>query len=336
MNVFLDLIERGEKLSEDQMGEAMSLIMEGQATETQMSTFLIDLATRGESVEEITGAARVMREKARNIQAPRGAVDCCGTGGDQSGTYNVSTAVAFVTAVCSVPMAKHGNRASSSKSGAADVLEALGVNLDIAPERLEEALKLYNCAFLMAANHHQSMKHVAKVRKDIGQRTIFNLLGPLANPAGTRYQLMGVYDRKWLRPIAEVLKKLGTKRAWIVHGTDGLDEITVTGPTDIAILGDDGEITETQLSPNDFGLETHDMNDLLGGDAEENAVALRAVLEGKRCAYRDIVLANAAAVLMIHGKVDNVRDGAQKAAQAIDNGGALGLLRDYVAFSREA
>lgn len=321
-------------LTEQEMIATMTQIMDGQMSEEDMGAFLVDLAERGESVDEITGAARVMREKASGLRAPETAVDCCGTGGDGVGTYNISTAVALVAASCGVPMAKHGNRAASSKSGAADVLEALGVNLEMSPERLEEALETLNFAFLMAPRHHSAMKHVVPVRKKLGRRTIFNLLGPLANPAGTQRQLIGVYDRKWLRPMAEVLKKLGTKRAWVVHGSDGLDEITVTGSSDIVTLDEEGQIEEQQISPEDFGLAVHPPEALLGGDAQENAAALRAVLEGQQSAYRDIVLANTAAVLVIHGSAEDIKDGAQKAAQEIDGGAALQTLNNYIAFSR--
>ena len=323
-------------LSEDDMIEAMNAIMDGEVSDETLATFLTNMNDRGETVEEITGAARVMRQKASGIQAPYGAVDCCGTGGDKSGTYNVSTAVAIVAAACGVPVAKHGNRAASSKSGAADVLEVMGVNLNAPKERLEEALKILHFAFLMAPNHHQAMKHVVPVRKKLGRRTIFNLLGPLANPAGTRHQLIGVFDKKWIIPMTETLRNLGTKTAWVVHGSDGLDEITVTGPTYTAQLDAEGNIVEKTLTPEHFGLQTHDLEKLKGGDAEENAKGLRAVLEGQKCAYRDIVLANAAAVLCIHGSAESLTEGTEKAAHAIDEGLAFQTLKDYITFSREA
>ena len=333
MKKFLSIIDSGKSLTEDEMIEAMTLIMNGEVADDDLTAFLTRLAQRGETVEEITGAARVLRVKANTLKAPFGAVDCCGTGGDKSGTYNISTAVALVAAACGVPVAKHGNRASSSKSGAADVLEALGANLEMTRENLEDALRTIHFAFLMAPHHHQAMKHVAAVRKQIGTRTIFNILGPLANPAATKYQLIGVFDQKWLVPMAQTLKKLGTKRAWVVHGSDGLDEITVTGPTYAAILND-GEITTREISPEDFGLETSAPEKLLGGNAEQNALALRALLEGQEGAYRDIVLANAAAVLCIHGKAKHLKSGTVKAAEAIDSGLALQTLHDYIAFSR--
>lgn len=322
-------------LSEEDMVAAMTTIMTGNSNDKAIEEFLRGLAARGETVEEITGAAKVMRSKASSIEAPYNAVDCCGTGGDASGTYNISTAVAIVSAACGVPIAKHGNRAASSKSGAADVLEAMGVNLDISTQRLEEALKLYNFCFLMAPKHHSAIKHVMPARKAIGTRTIFNLLGPLANPAGTRHQLIGVFDKQWVEPIAETLKNLGTKSAWVVHGQDGLDEISTTAPTDIAILRE-GEITTKTITPEHFGLESSDLEKLKGGDADENAAALRAILEGQKCAYRDIVLANTSAVLNIFGKTDDLKEGVAMAAEEIDSGHAYQLLKDYISFTREA
>lgn len=320
----------GGLLSEREMITVMDMIMDGEVTEESMKSFLRSLAARGETTEEITGAARVLRAKAHGIKAPEGAVDCCGTGGDRSGTYNISSAVAFVAAACGVPMAKHGNRASSSKSGAADVLEALGINLDTPQDILEKALHDLGYAFLMAPRHHSAVRHVAAVRKKIGARTLFNLLGPLANPAGTQRQLIGVFDRCWLVPFAETLRNLGTQRAWIVHGSDGLDEITITGETYIAALDEDGHITERTLTPQDFGLRTHKPEDLTGGDAVENARALKALLNGQSGAYRDIVLANTAAVLCIHGSAQDLLDGVKQAAYAIDSGKALDVLEAYI------
>jgi len=333
MKEYLQKIQRSETLSEDEMFALMSAVMEGKASEGQIGAMLMGLSMRGESVGEITGAARVLREKAAGVKAPYGAVDCCGTGGDATGTYNISTAVAIVAAACGVPMAKHGNRASSSKSGAADVLEALGVNLDAPIDVLESALKETNFAFLMAPNHHAAMKHVVPVRKSLGVRTMFNLLGPLANPAGTRLQLVGVFDEKWVMPMAETLKNLGTKRAWVVHGAGGMDEISTLGETIVAKL-DDGEITQESLSPDDFGLPAGEMKNLKGGSADENAAALRSLLEGAKSPYRDVVLANAAAVLCIKDKDSTLKDNVARAAAAIDDGSAYQLLKDYIALTR--
>lgn len=334
MEQFLQPAQSPQGLSETDMIAAMTLIMEGKADFETLSRFLMALAARGETVAEITGAARVLRAKVLPISAPEGAVDCCGTGGDLSGTYNISTAVAMVAAACGVPIAKHGNRAASSKSGAADVLEALGVNLNAPREKLEEALRRFGFAFLMAPNHHQAMRHVIDVRRALKTRTIFNLLGPLANPAGTRIQLLGVYDRKWLLPMAETLRNLGSDAAWVVHGADGLDEITVTGPTHIAALAE-GKITERLITPDDFGLKTWRPETLKGGTPAENAAALRAVLDGTQNAYRDCVLANTAAVLLLSAKATDLKHGASIAAQAIDTGAARALLADYITFTTE-
>lgn len=323
-----------DPMPEETMIASMTAIMDGHCSDEEIKTFLIDMANRGETVDEISGAAKVMRAKAMTINAPHNAVDCCGTGGDASGTYNISTAVAIVAASCGVPIAKHGNRAATSKAGAADVLEALGINLNVSKQRLEEALKTFGFCFLMAPNHHQAMKHVAPVRKSLERRTVFNLLGPLANPAGTKLQLIGVYDKKLIVPMAQTLKKLGTKKAWVVHGHDGLDEISISGPTDIAIL-ENGEITEKIVTPEDFGLSLHPIEDIKGGDADENATALRQLLEGQKSAYRDIVLANTAAVLNIHGMQADLKEAVKIAEECIDTGHAYQLLKDYINFTRE-
>lgn len=326
-------IQEGFVLEQETMEAIMENIMHGDISDDAVEALLTSLAARGEAVSEITGAAKVLRSMASVIKAPDGALDCCGTGGDGTGTYNISTAVALVSAACGVPIAKHGNRAASSKSGAADVLEALGVNLDLDTAQLETALNDLGFCFLMAPHHHQAMKHVMPVRKKIASRTIFNLLGPLANPASTKLQLIGVYDQKWVRPIAEVLKNLGTTRAWVVHGQDGLDEITTTAATYIAIL-DRGQIIEKTITPEDFGLETANPDELKGGDAKENATALNNVLNGKPSAYRDIVLANTSAVLNISGQTTDLKEGVQIAANAIDSGNALSVLEKYIKFTQ--
>ncbi len=329
----LEKVQQGETLSEQDMIFCMSSIMAGKWDNEQIAAFLMGMSMRGETVDEITGAARVMRDNALSIQAPENAVDCCGTGGDHSRTYNISTAVAIVSAACGVPVAKHGNRSASSKSGAADVLEALGINLDTSQEKLEEALKKFNFAFLMAPKHHAAMKYVVPVRKSLGVRTIFNVLGPLANPAQTKFQLLGVFDEKLLVPVAQVLQRLGTENAWVVHGEDGLDEITVTGETYVAKL-ENGEIGEIVLTPEDFGLNTSPLSELKGGDAQENADALLDVLKGKECAYRDIVLANTAGVLMVAGVTNELKQAVVFAKDAIDSGRALNLLRTYRDFTQ--
>jgi anthranilate phosphoribosyltransferase len=340
---FTTIVNTGIDLSEDQMADAMTAMMSGTCIADDMTEFLGALTDKGESVSEITGAARVMRAKASGITAPAGAVDCCGTGGDSSGTYNISTTVALVAAACGVPMAKHGNRSASSKSGAADVLESLGVNLDAPTDVLEDAMNTLGFAFLMAPNHHSAMKHVAPVRKamgkDGGRRTIFNLLGPLANPASTKTQLIGVFDPHWCKPLAETLRNLGSTQAMIVHGefgdNGGVDEISVCGATTYAHLHADGTITEGTLTPDDFGLPTHNTTALIGGEADENANALRGVLKGQNNAYRDMVLANTAAVLMLAGKAKSLKSGINLASEHIDNKNTLALLNKYIETTNE-
>lgn len=331
----LKKIRNGQTLSQAESGSAIQMMMDGQATAAQTGAFLMGLAQRGETVDELIGAAQVLRDRALAIQAPAGAVDCCGTGGDLSGTLNISTAVAFVVAACGVPVAKHGNRAASSKSGAADVLEALGVNLSIDGDACEQALRKFNFCFLMAPHHHQALKPLAPIRKELGVRTLFNLMGPLANPAGTKRQLVGVFDRQWVTPMAHVLKDLGTEKAWIVHGSDGLDEITLTGETYCATL-EKSKVTERVLHPDDFGLTVISAKDIQGGDAPYNAAALKELLNGAHSAYRDIVLANAAAALVIADRANDLKEGVALARKAIDDKKALSVLTDYIAFSQEA
>lgn len=332
---YLQKISQGLVLSEQEMAAAIETIMDGHVDDASLGAFLTQLAARGETAAEITGAARALRAKAHTIDAPPDALDCCGTGGDGAGTYNISTATALVLAACGIPVAKHGNRAASSKAGTADTLESLGVNLDMPPPALEQALRELNFCFLMAGNHHRAMKHVAPVRKALGTRTIFNLLGPLANPAGAAYQLLGVFDRQWVVPLAQTLKNLGATAAWVVCGGDGLDEITLTGPTYTALL-ERGAVTEKILTPEDFGLNPIRLDALRGGDAAFNAAALRALLGGEQSAYRDIVLANAAAALRLRGKAADLKQGVNIAAQAIDSAKAFNVLENYISFSNEA
>src|SRR5690606_23857613 len=264
-----------------------------------------------------SGAARAMRAKARPVKAPPGAIDTVGTGGDGVGTFNVSTATALVVAGCGVPVAKHGNRAFSSRCGSADVLAALGVNLDAESHALEDALREAGICFMMAPRHHGAMRHVAGTRVELGTRTIFNILGPISNPAGVKRQLVGVFSPEWLTPIAEVLGKLGSERAWVVHGSDGLDEITLTGPTRVAELVD-GEVRSFEVRPKDAGLPERSFDELKGGDAEFNAEAVRALLDGAPGAFRDFVLINSAAALIVAGKANGLRSGVDMAAAAID------------------
>jgi len=325
-------VATGASLSEAEAETAFDIIMSGNATPAQMGAFLMALRVRGETVEEITGAARILRARAIRIAAPEDVVDTCGTGGDALGTYNISTAVAFVLAGCGVPVAKHGNRAISSKSGAADVLAALGVNLDADFELVRRALREARIAFLMAPRHHTAMRNVGPTRVELGTRTIFNLMGPLANPALARRQLLGVFSRDWVEPLAHVLARLGSEAAWVVHGSDGLDEITTTGPSRVAELRD-GRVRTFEVTPEDAGLPRATLDDLRGGDAEANAAALRAVLAGADGPYHDIVLLNAAAALIVAGRVTELRQGVERAARSIANGAALAALDRLVAIT---
>jgi anthranilate phosphoribosyltransferase len=284
---------------------------------------------RGETVEEITGAVTVMREKMTRIEAPAGTIDVCGTGGDGAGTLNISTAVAFICAACGVKVAKHGNRAASSKSGAADVLAALGVNIDADMQLVQKALFEVGTTFLWAQRHHSAMRHVGPARVELGTRTIFNIMGPISNPAGVTRQLMGVFSAQWLEPIAHVLKNLGTEHAWIVTGSDGLDEITVTGPTEVCELKN-GEIRRFQIAPGDIGLPLHKAADIKGGDPATNARAIVELFAGKVGPYRDIVLMNAAAALIVADAAPDLATGATKAADAIDSGRAQQVLDHLV------
>lgn len=330
---FIAQAASGQSLSEDQAQAAFEIIMSGEASPAQIASLLTALAVRGETVAEITGAARIMRAKALPVKAPANAIDTCGTGGDAAGTVNISTAVAIVVAACDVPVAKHGNRKASSKSGTADVLEALGVNLDATPDVVEKALAEANIGFLFAQKHHSAMKHVAPVRGELGIRTIFNLLGPLSNPAGAKRQLLGVFSADWVKPMAETLQALGSERAWVVHGADGLDELTVTGPSQVAELKD-GQVSVFEVTPQDAGLSTHDPSALKGGEPEDNAKALAALLDGAPGAYRDIVLLNAAAALIIAGEADDLKAGALLAAAAIDDGKAKAILAKFAAITQ--
>jgi len=319
----------GATLSRDEARTAFDIMMSGAATPAQIGGFLMALRVRGETVEEITGAVEVMREKMLRVAAPADAIDIVGTGGDGSGSYNVSTASAFVVAACGVPVAKHGNRALSSKSGSADVLMALGVKIDIGPDEIARCIREAGLGFMFAPAHHAAMKHVGPARVELGTRTAFNLLGPLSNPAGVKRQMTGVFARAWVEPIARVLANLGTTAAWIVHGADGLDEITVAGETHVAELKD-GRITTFVIDPESVGLARHPSEALKGGDAAVNAAALRAVLDGAPSAYRDIVLMNAGAALVVAGRAATLAEGVAQAAAAIDSGGARARLAALV------
>ncbi len=330
----IDKVVSGKELSEREATEAFELVMAGEATPAQLGAFLIALKMRGEAVTEITGAAKVLRAKVRKVEAPEGAIDTCGTGGDAKGTHNISTCAAFVVAGAGLPVAKHGNRSVSSRSGSADVLTELGVNIELEPEQVSRCIAETGLGFMFAPSHHAAMRHVAPVRKELGTRTIFNLLGPLANPADTKFQLIGVYAKEWVEPVAQVLGRLGVKRAWVVHGADGLDELTTTTVSHVAAL-DQGRISTFNVSPKNAGLAEAKPQDLLGGDAPENAAHIRAVLEGMQGPFRDIVLFNAGAALMVGGKASSLRDGVALAAAAIDSGKAKAVLDALVAMTQD-
>ncbi len=328
----LTTVAQGQSLSREDARRAFSILMSGEATDAQIGAFLMALRVRGETVEEIAAGAETMREKALKIDAPEDAIDTCGTGGDASGTFNISTAVSLVVAACGVPVAKHGNRALSSRSGAADVLKTLGVNVEAEPDQVAACIREAGVGFLFAPRHHSAMAHVGRARSELGTRTIFNLLGPLANPAGTRRQIVGVFADRWVRPMADVLAELGSVSAWVVHGLDGLDEITTTGPTHVAELKN-GEIQEFEVTPEEAGLERAIPAQLKGGDAETNALALTALVDGHDGPYRDIVMLNSAAALIVAGKAGNLTRGVKMAAAAIDAGAARKALDNLIAVS---
>jgi anthranilate phosphoribosyltransferase len=329
LKALIGTVADGTRLTTEQAEQAFDIIMSGNATPSQMGGFLMSLRVRGESVDEITGAARAMRGKMTTIDAPDGAVDTCGTGGDGKGTYNVSTAAAFVVAGCGVPVAKHGNRAMSSKSGAADVLAALGVEVEAETPLVVRALREAKTCFLLAPRHHSAMRHVGPTRKELGTRTLFNLLGPVCNPAQVRRQLVGVFAPEWVEPLAHVLNNLGHERAWVVHGADGLDELSTTGPSLVAEVRD-GHVRSFEVAPEDAGLERARLDDLLGGGAEQNAQVLRAMLAGEHGPFRDIVVYAAAATLVVADKAETLREGARMAAASIDGGHATAALERLV------
>lgn len=335
LKALLRLVAEGTALNEAQAERAFDIIMSGEATPSQIGAFLMGLRVRGEQVPEILGAAKSMRAKMLTVEAPPGAIDTCGTGGDATGTYNISTATAFAVAACGVPVAKHGNKAQSSKSGAADVLTALGVNIDADQALVRKALWEAGTCFLMAPRHHAAMRHVGPTRVELGTRTIFNLLGPLSNPARVKLQIIGVFDSAWVEPLAQVLKGLGHKRAWVVCGDSGLDELSTTGPSQVAELKD-GRVTCFEVVPEDAGLPRSQLDDLVGGDAAHNAAAIDALLAGEKGPYRDIVVLSAAAALIVADKANDLKDGAAQAADAIDSGAARRVLDRLVAISREA
>ncbi|MBB4954660.1 anthranilate phosphoribosyltransferase [Agrobacterium vitis] len=328
---FIAKVANKEALSREEASAAFEILMSGAATPAQIGGFLIALRMRGETVPEIAGAVSVMREKMLPVLAPANAVDIVGTGGDGTGTYNISTLAAIIVAGTGVPVAKHGNKALSSKSGAADSLTALGVKLDIDPATIGRCIAQAGLGFMFAQMHHSAMRHVGPARVELGTRTIFNLLGPLANPAGVKKQLLGVYAPEWVVPLAETLKDLGSETVWVVHG-NGLDEITTTGMTQVAAL-ENGVIRTFELTPADFGVEQVDLAALKGGDGEHNAKALRAVLEGAKNPYRDVALCNAAAALVIAGKANTIAEGMEIGAKSLDSGAALQTLDKLISVS---
>jgi anthranilate phosphoribosyltransferase len=326
-------LAKGETLSVAEAAEAFGIVMDGQATPAQIGGMLMAMRVRGETVAELTGAVTAMRARMTRVAAPEGAIDVCGTGGDGAASLNISTAVTFVLAGCGVKVAKHGNRALSSRSGAADVLAALGVNIEVPVERLAGILRAVGCVFLFAPRHHPALRHAAPVRVELGTRTLFNLTGPMANPAEVKHQLMGVYDPAWLRPVAETLKALGTETAWVVHG-QGLDELVLEGDNQVVAL-ENGVIRAFSVTAADAGLAVAPISALKGGDAAYNAQALHALLEGARGPYRDTVLLNAAAALIVAGHTTMLRDGVAMAARALDEGKAASVLARLIAASKD-
>ncbi|MEK6690347.1 MAG: anthranilate phosphoribosyltransferase [Nitrospirota bacterium] len=318
------LIEKID-LSEAEMAEAMREIMEGKATDAQIGAFLTALRLKGETIDEITGAAKVMREKALSIKAPAGTVDTCGTGGDMAHTFNISTTAAFIVSGAGIPVAKHGNRSVSSKSGSADVLQALGVNIELPPEKIEKSLIEVGFGFLFAPFFHGAMKYALGPRREIGIRTVFNILGPLTNPAGAKYQVLGVYSSDLTETMAKVLGNLGCIHAFVVHGEDGLDEITITGKTKVSELKG-GKVENYFIEPSDFGIKTGSIEDLLGGESKENAEITINILKGEKGPKRDIVLLNASAAIVASGKAKDLKEGIAIAERSIDSGAALRKL----------
>ena len=325
-------VATGAELTREESGAAFERIMSGEATPAQMGALLMGLRVRGETVEEITGAAVTLRVHMRRVRAPAGAIDVVGTGGDASGSYNISTCTALVVAGAGVPVAKHGNRALSSRCGAADVLAALGVRIDLSPEMVEHCIMQAGIGFMFAPAHHPALANVGPTRVELGTRTVFNLLGPLLNPAGVRRHMAGVFSAHWVEPLARVYRELGSERAYVVYGTDGMDEITTSGPTLVAELDQDS-VRTFEITPEDVGLARVSPDQLRGGDAQHNAAALEAVLNGGRGPYRDVVVFNAAASLLVAGAAMDLREGTELAAKSIDSGEARDRLARLVAAS---
>lgn len=322
----------GATLSREEAARGFDIMMSGEATPSQMGALLMALRVRGETVDEITGAVTAMREKMLRVIAPPDAIDVVGTGGDASGSFNISTCAALIVAGAGVPVAKHGNRALSSRSGAADVLAALDVNIELTPEGVSRCIKQAGIGFMFAPAHHPAMKNVGPTRVELGTRTIFNLLGPLSNPAGVKRQMVGVFSRQWIEPLALVLKNLGSDSVWVVHGSDGLDEITTAGPTYVAAL-ENGAVRTFEITPEELGFQRVKPEALRGGSAKENAQALVDVLKGKGGALRDVAALNAAAALIVAGRAKDLKQAYALAQAAIDSGEAAGRLQRLVAAS---
>jgi len=332
LRTLIGQVATGAVLTREQASAAFDLMMSGEATPSQMGGLLMALRVRGETIDEITGAVTAMRSKMLRVEAPPNAIDVVGTGGDASGSYNISTCAALIVAGCGVPVAKHGNRELSSRSGAADVLTALGVRIDISPDHISRCIAGAGIGFMFAPAHHPAMKHVGPTRVELGTRTIFNLLGPLSNPAGVKRQMVGVFSKQWVEPLAQVLNNLGCEAAYVVHGSDGLDEITISGPTSVAAL-ENGAVRIFEITPEEVGLKRAKPEALRGGDAEHNAKALMGVLKGERGPFRDVAVLNASAALVVAGKAKDLKDGVALAQKSIDSGEAEGSLERLIVIS---
>lgn len=334
ISVAIKKLAKKQDLAYEEAASCMDEIMSGNADNIQIAAFLTALSMKGESIDEITACASVMRRHSKKLENTGDLLEIVGTGGDGLNSFNISTTAAIVVAAAGVPVAKHGNRGASSKSGAADCLEALGVNIVLEPKRAKELLEKTNICFLFAQNYHQSMKYVAPVRKTLGIKTVFNILGPLTNPAGANMQLLGVYDESLLKPMAQVLIKLGVKRGMVVHGQDGMDEISVTAPTSVCEFGK-GKIKEYTISPTGFNMEFAKKEEILGGEPEDNAEITQQILEGKTGPKRNTVLMNAGAAIFIAGATKSIKEGIELAAKVIDSGAAKEKLEEFILLSNK-
>jgi anthranilate phosphoribosyltransferase len=331
----LNRIAEGKDLTGTEMRDVMEIIMSGEATPSQIGAFLMGMRVKGETVGEIAAAVSIMRHKMVPVSAPDDAIDIVGTGGDGAGTLNISTGAALVVAGAGVPVAKHGNRALSSKSGSAEALQALGIRLDLSPEQIATCISEAGIGFMFAPNHHPAMKHVGPTRMEMGVRTMFNLLGPQSNPAGVKRYVLGVFDNQWVEPVAAALLANQAHSAWVVHGDSGLDELSTTGPSFVSQIKD-GNLTSFEVSPEDAGLPRAALSDIVGGDPEHNAGELRKLLEGAKGPYRDIVLLNAAAAFIVAGKVETLAEGVGLGAETIDSGKAKATLDKLIVTSQAA